>query len=112
MLKFCDLILQMMGSKGLKKASQIAILNANYLCKQLEDYYKVLYRGRNGLVAHEFILDMREFKSTANIEVTDIAKRLMDYGKECFFFFLICGNSYHIKFCLLSFLLGYLNFLS
>lgn len=72
--------IKMMGSKGLKKASQIAILNANYLCKQLEDYYKVLYRDRNGLVAHEFILDMREFKSTANIEVTDIAKRLMDYG--------------------------------
>lgn len=70
----------MMGSKDLKKASQIAILNANYLCKKLENYYKILYRGKNGLVAHEFILDMREFKSTTNVEVTDVAKRLMDYG--------------------------------
>lgn len=90
----------MMGSKGLKKASQIAILNANYLCKQLEDYYKVLYRDRNGLVAHEFILDMREFKSTANIEVTDIAKRLMDYGKECFF----------LNYVVVAFILNFVKF--
>lgn len=70
----------MMGSKKLKKASQIAILNANYMCKVLEQHYKVLYRGKSGLVAHEFILDVREFKSTANVEVIDIAKRLIDYG--------------------------------
>lgn len=72
----------MMGSRKLKKASQIAILNANYMCKVLEPHYKVLYRGKSGLVAHEFILDVREFKSTANIEVIDIAKRLIDYGKK------------------------------
>lgn len=72
----------MMGFKGLKKASEIAILNANYLCKQLQPHYKVLYTSPKGLVAHEFILDVREFKNTANVEVIDIAKRLMDYGKE------------------------------
>lgn len=71
----------MMGFKGLKKASEIAILNANYLCKKLQPYYKVLYTTNKGLVAHEFILDVREFKNTANVEVIDIAKRLMDYGK-------------------------------
>jgi glycine cleavage system protein P-like pyridoxal-binding family len=70
----------MMGPNGLKRASQVAILNANYLCKKLESYYKVLFKGGNGLVAHEFILDVREFKKSANIEVVDIAKRLMDYG--------------------------------
>lgn len=77
-------MLQMMGSRGLKRASQVAILNANYLCKQLESYYKVLYRSNNGCVAHEFILDVREFKTTANVEVIDIAKRLMDYGEDIF----------------------------
>ncbi len=70
-----------MGPEGLKKASQVAILNANYICKKLLPHYKVLYRDEKSLVAHEFILDVREFKETANIEVADIAKRLMDYGK-------------------------------
>lgn len=70
----------MMGPKGLRKATQVAILNANYMSKRLEKYYKTLYKGKSGLVAHEFILDMREFKKVANIEVVDIAKRLMDYG--------------------------------
>lgn len=69
-----------MGPRGLKKATQVAILNANYLSKKLESSYKVLYKGEKGLVAHEFILDVREFKKTANVEVADIAKRLMDYG--------------------------------
>lgn len=77
-----------MGFNGLRKASEIAILNANYLCKQLQPYYKVLYTSPKGLVAHEFILDVREFKTTANVEVIDIAKRLMDYG--IVFFFTFC----------------------
>ncbi|MDE0317109.1 MAG: aminomethyl-transferring glycine dehydrogenase [Candidatus Poribacteria bacterium] len=70
----------MMGAKGLKSATETAILNANYIAKQLESYYPVLYTGKNGLVAHECIIDLRDFKKTAGIEVTDVAKRLMDYG--------------------------------
>ena len=70
----------MMGAKGLKSATETAILNANYIAKQLESYYPVLYTGKNGLVAHECIIDLRDFKKTVGIEVTDVAKRLMDYG--------------------------------
>lgn len=70
----------MMGSEGLKCATETAILNANYIAKQLESYYPVLYTGKNGLVAHECIIDLRDFKKTAGVDVTDIAKRLMDYG--------------------------------
>ncbi|WP_026987739.1 aminomethyl-transferring glycine dehydrogenase [Fodinicurvata fenggangensis] len=72
--------LALMGPEGLKKASQVAILNANYMAKRLEGHYDVLYKGRNGLVAHECILDTRDFKDTAGISVDDIAKRLMDFG--------------------------------
>ncbi len=70
----------LLGKNGLTYASKIAILNANYLASMLNDYYKVLYKGENGFVAHEMILDCREFKQTSNITETDIAKRLMDYG--------------------------------
>lgn len=70
----------MMGSKGLTEASKIAILNANYMAKRLEDHYPILFRGVNGTVAHEFIVDLRGFKNTAGIEAEDVAKRLMDYG--------------------------------
>ena len=70
----------MMDSVGLKSATEVAILNANYIAKQLESHYPVLYTGKNGLVAHECIIDLRDFKKTAGIEVTDVAKRLMDYG--------------------------------
>ena len=59
---------------------QVAILNANYVAKRLEDHYPILYRGQNGLVAHECILDVRPLKKSAGIEVADVAKRLMDYG--------------------------------
>lgn len=77
-------IFQMMGGKGLRKATQIAILNANYMSKSLDNYYKTLYKSStSGLVAHEFIIDVRDFKKSANIEAVDIAKRLMDYGKFC-----------------------------
>ncbi|XP_076631388.1 glycine dehydrogenase (decarboxylating), mitochondrial [Colletes latitarsis] len=72
--------IKMMGPKGLRKATQVAILNANYMSKRLEKFYKTLYKGNTELVAHEFILDVRDFKKTANIEAADIAKRLMDYG--------------------------------
>lgn len=72
--------IKLMGAKGLRKATQVAILNANYMSKRLENYYKTLYKGDSGLVAHEFILDIRDLKKTANIEAVDIAKRLMDYG--------------------------------
>ena len=76
--------LQMMGAAGLQKATEMAILNANYMVSLLEknNAYKVLYKGKNGTVAHEFILDIREFKKTAGIEAVDIAKRLQDYGKS------------------------------
>jgi glycine dehydrogenase len=70
----------LMGGTGLKKATQVAILNANYMAKRLSEHYPVLYRGKNGTVAHEFILDVRPLKKTAGIEVDDFAKRLMDYG--------------------------------
>lgn len=70
----------MTAGNGLKKATQIAILNANYIAKRLEKHFPVLYRGINGLVAHECILDLRQFKKSAGIEVEDVAKRLMDYG--------------------------------
>jgi glycine dehydrogenase len=69
----------LMGGEGLTKATQVAILNANYMAKRLETHYPVLYTGARGRVAHEFIVDARPFKA-AGIEVDDIAKRLMDYG--------------------------------
>ncbi|PAX45803.1 glycine dehydrogenase (aminomethyl-transferring), partial [Brunnivagina elsteri CCALA 953] len=70
----------MMGASGLTAATKIAILNANYIAKRLEGYYPVLYKGSNGYVAHECILDLRALKKSANIEIDDLAKRLMDYG--------------------------------
>lgn len=72
--------IKMMGAKGLREATQVAILSANYIAKQLAPHYKVLYTGESGHVAHECILDMRGFKKTAGVDVFDIAKRLMDYG--------------------------------
>ena len=70
----------LMGAKGLTKATQVAILNANYMARRLEGHYGILYTGKNGRVAHEFIIDGRPFKKSAGVEVEDIAKRLMDYG--------------------------------
>ena len=71
--------IRMMGADGLKRASEIAILNANYIAKRLDRYFPVLFKGKRGLVAHECIVDLRQWKS-AGIEVEDVAKRLMDYG--------------------------------
>ncbi len=73
------LYIAMMGRDQLPEGSRLAILNANYIARQLEPYYPVLYRGNDGLVAHECILDLRGFKG-AGVEVEDVAKRLMDYG--------------------------------
>ncbi len=70
----------MMGGEGLTRATQVAILNANYMAKRLGDHYTVLYSGKTGRVAHEFVIDCRPFKKSAGIEVDDIAKRLMDFG--------------------------------
>ncbi len=72
--------IKMLGAKGLKESTEIAILNANYIAKKLENHYPILYKGKNDTVAHEMILDCREFKKTAEIEVADIAKRLIDFG--------------------------------
>ena len=72
--------MKMMGSEGLTKATQLAILNTNYISNRLKDHYSILYKGENDLVAHECIIDVRPFKETAEIEVEDIAKRLIDYG--------------------------------
>jgi glycine dehydrogenase len=69
----------MMGPAGLKRASEVAILNANYIAKRLDPYFPVLFKGKHGLVAHECIVDLRQWRS-AGIEVEDVAKRLMDYG--------------------------------
>lgn len=71
--------IRMLGGRGLTKATEIAILNANYIKKRLEGAFEVLYSGENGRAAHELIIDCRDFKEIG-IEVTDIAKRLMDYG--------------------------------
>ena len=70
---------RMMGAAGLKRATEVAILNANYMARKLEAHYPIVYKGERGFVAHEFILDARGFKKSG-IEVEDIAKRLMDYG--------------------------------
>ena len=70
----------MMGEPGLRRATEVAILSANYIAKRLGTHYPVLYTGKNGRVAHELILDCRQFKKTSGIEAEDIAKRLMDYG--------------------------------
>jgi glycine dehydrogenase len=72
--------IRMMGPDGLVEATKVAILNANYMAKRLEPYYPVLYRGQNGTVAHECIIDTRVVKATSGVDVEDIAKRLMDYG--------------------------------
>ena len=70
----------MMGSAGLKLATMTAILSANYVAKRLSNHYQILYKGENNLIAHECIIDVRPFKESSNIDVDDIAKRLMDYG--------------------------------
>jgi glycine dehydrogenase len=70
----------MMGAEGLRRATEVAILNANYIAKRLAPYYPVLYTGRNGRVAHECILDIRPIKDASGIGGEDVAKRLMDYG--------------------------------
>ena len=72
--------IKMLGAEGLKHSTEVAILNANYMKKRLESFYKILYTGRNGTCAHEFIVDLRPFKQSAGIEAEDVAKRLMDYG--------------------------------
>ena len=71
--------IRMMGAEGLTEATKVAILNANYIAKRLDEYFPVLYKGKHGTVAHECIVDLRQFKS-AGVEVEDVAKRLMDYG--------------------------------
>ncbi|MBV8815535.1 MAG: aminomethyl-transferring glycine dehydrogenase [Verrucomicrobia bacterium] len=70
----------LMGEAGLRQATKAAIANANYIAARLQAYYPVLYKGKSGYVAHECIIDLRQFKRTAGIEVEDVAKRLMDYG--------------------------------
>ena len=72
--------IKMMGASGLKKATESAILNANYIAHRLKGHYEVLYKGENGLVAHECIIDLRNLKESVEIDVEDIAKRLIDYG--------------------------------
>jgi len=70
----------MMGQNSLRRATQVAILSTNYIAKRLKDHFNILYTGKNNLVAHECILDVRPFKESCGIEAEDIAKRLIDYG--------------------------------
>jgi glycine dehydrogenase len=70
----------LMGADGLRKATEVAILNANYMAERLQDHYPILYRGANGRVAHEFIIDLRPFQKSAHVTPDDVAKRLMDFG--------------------------------
>ena len=70
----------LMGASGLKRATQVAILNANYMAQRLRNHYPIVYTGRSGRVAHEFIIDLRGFKTSAGVTVDDVAKRLMDFG--------------------------------
>ena len=72
--------IKLMGAEGLTRATQVAILNANYMAARLRDHFDILYTGASGRVAHEFILDLRPFKKSAGVEVDDVAKRLMDFG--------------------------------
>ncbi len=72
--------IRMMGAAGLTQATKVAILNANYLARRLDEHFPLLYKGKNGFVAHECIVDLRKVKRDAGIEVDDVAKRLMDYG--------------------------------
>jgi glycine dehydrogenase len=72
--------IKMMGARGLREATELAILNANYIAARLADHYPVLYKGENGTVAHECIIDIRPIKAASGISEEDIAKRLMDYG--------------------------------
>jgi glycine dehydrogenase len=72
--------IKMLGPQGVTNATKYAILNANYMKSRLEKYYKILYSGKNNTCAHEFIVDLRPFKTSAGIEAEDVAKRLMDYG--------------------------------
>ncbi len=72
--------IKMLGGVGLKKATQVAILNANYMAKRLSEHFDILYTGQNGMVGHEFIVDMRPFRKSSGITDEDVAKRLMDYG--------------------------------
>jgi glycine dehydrogenase len=70
----------LLGRRGLRRASEVALLNANYMARRLEEHFEVLFRGRNGRVAHEFILDLRPLRKASGISEEDVAKRLMDYG--------------------------------
>jgi glycine dehydrogenase len=72
--------IKMMGSEGLKKATEIAILNANYIAKKLSGHYPILYTGRNDRIAHECIVDLRQLKEASGVTEVDIAKRLNVYG--------------------------------
>jgi glycine dehydrogenase len=72
--------IKMLGESGMKKATEYAILNANYMKARLKKYFKILFTGKSGTCAHEFIVDLRPFKNSAGIEAEDVAKRLMDYG--------------------------------
>ena len=93
--------IKMMGARGLKRATQVAILNANYMSLRLGQHYKTLHKGKGNLNAHEFIIDVREYKKTAGVEAVDIAKRLMDYGFHSPTMSwpvtgsLMIGNNYH-----------------
>lgn len=72
--------IRMLGAAGIRRATEYAILNANYMKARLAPYYKILYTGKHGTCAHEFIVDLRPFKTSAGIEAEDVAKRLIDYG--------------------------------
>ena len=72
--------LRLMGAEGLRRATEVAILNANYIAHRLDEHFPVVYSGRGGRVAHEAICDLRNYRKTAGVEVDDVAKRLMDYG--------------------------------
>ena len=79
-LPICWMYIQMMGASGLRKATQVAMLSANYIAQKLSSHYKILYSGKNGLIAHECIIDIRPLKELCGVEVDDIAKRLIDFG--------------------------------
>ena len=72
--------LKLMGTEGIRLASSTAILHANYMASRIKEFYPILYTNKNGVVGHEFIVDLRHFKKSAGIEAIDVAKRLQDYG--------------------------------
>lgn len=86
------MFLQVDSVLGLREATEVAILNANYMMRRLNEHYKIMFHGTGSFCAHEFIIDARDMKKTAGLEAVDIAKRMQDYGR-CLVFIILYRES-------------------